>query len=329
MTTLARFAAVVALAALAGAARAEPRVFAEGIVSTVDDDVGGSFSPDGNELYFARFVPYTTFPRIGIMLVTVRRDGRWGPPQVLPFSGTHLDFPPRLDPSGRRMLFASSRPLPDGARGAIRIWEAERTAAGWGDPRPLPPPINAPGVGWNADPSVASDGTLYFSSDRGSPGSPHIYRARFVDGKWGEPEKLGPAVNSDFTDDQPYISPDGKTLLFSSTGLQGPPYPHRPGELQGGGKPYPRGDLYVSFARDGAWTPARHLDHGINTVAEEGFPFLSPDGKVLYFTSERSPFTVPTARRLTYETLEEALRSIYNGHGNVFSIGADALEVPR
>src|SRR5436190_417070 len=144
------------------------------------------------------------------------------------------------------MLFASSRPLPDGTHGGIRIWEAERTAAGWGEPRPLPPPVNPPGSHWSGHPSVADDGTLY-----------------------------------------------------------------------------------VSFDQNGRWTPARHLEHNINTEAEEEYPFLTPDGKYLFFSSERSPFTAPVAHRLNYGDLQSGLHSTLNGHGNVFFIGVEALELPQ
>jgi Tol biopolymer transport system component len=306
----------------------EPRVFAEGIISTANDEAGGTFSPDGTEFYFTRLVPYTTLPRLGILCVSYYRNAQWSVPTVLPFSGQYTDYPPKFSPDGKRMFFASSRPLPDGTRGALRIWEVERTSSGWGVPSPLPPPINVSGSFWNADPSVGSDGTLYFSSDRGGGGSLHIYRSRFVDGKYTEPEKLGPEVNSEFNDYQPYISPDGKILIFSSVGSEVPPFDHRPGELSTGGKPYPRGDLYVSFYRNEKWTPARHLEHGINTFAEEQFPVLTPDGKYLFFSSERSSFTVPTARRLDHREMESQLHSIYNGHGNIFFISVEALEAP-
>ncbi len=307
----------------------EPRLFAEGVISTVDDEIGGSFSPDGNDFYFTRLIPYTTFPRLGIMCVSHYADGHWGTPEALPFSGKNLDFPPRLDSTGKRMLFASSRALPDGTRGGIRIWEVEHTAAGWGEPRPLPPPVNPAGSHWSADPSVADDGTLYFSSDHDGPGTIHIYRSRLVNGQYAEPEKLGPEINSEFNDSQPYISPNGKILIFASTGSGEPPFNRRPKEIMGGGKPYPRGDLYVSFDQNGKWTPARHLEHNINTEAEEEYPFLTPDGRYLFFSSERSPFTVPVAHRLNYRELESALHSTLNGHGNVFFIGVEALELPQ
>jgi hypothetical protein len=42
-----------------------PEIFAEGTISTVDDEMGSAFSPDGTEFYFSKFVPYTTAPRLG------------------------------------------------------------------------------------------------------------------------------------------------------------------------------------------------------------------------------------------------------------------------
>jgi Tol biopolymer transport system component len=150
-----------------------------------------------------------------------------------------------------------------------------------------------------------------------------------VDGKYSEPERLGPEINSDFYDFQPFISPDGKILIFASAGEGSPPFRHRPGAMGGGGKLYPHADLYVSVNREGKWSSARHLEHGINSFAEEEFPFLTPDGKYLFFSSERSPFIVPTAHRLDYDELESHLHSIMNSHGNVFFIDADALEVGK
>lgn len=302
-------------------------MFAEGVISTPDDEIGGAFSPDGQEFYFTRLVQYTTLPRIGIMCVSLFRSGMWRPAEVLPFSGKYLDYPPKFSADGKRLLFASTRPLPDGTRGHVRIWQVERSGPGWGEPVPLPPPVNSPDNVWNADPSESGDGTLYFSSDRGSPDTIHIFRSRLVNGKYSEPEKLGPEINSEFNDSQPFVSRDGKMLIFASSGSGAPPYHHRPEDLASGGKPYPRSDLYISINRERKWSPARHLEHGINSFAEEEYPFLSPDGRYLFFSSERSVFTVPTQHRLNYKVLESLLHSTTNGHGNVYFIGVDALEV--
>ncbi len=304
-----------------------PRVFAEGVISTVDDEAGVTFSPDGTEVYFTKLVPYTTFPRYGVICVSRYSNGTWSTPEIVSFSGEYLDWGAKLSPDGKTMLFTSSRPAPGNNEHVLRIWSVERTSTGWGDPRVLPEPINAPADRWNIDASVTNDGTIYFASDREEPFHFQIYRARYQSGKYAAAEKLGPAIDSKFNDAQPYISPDEKLLIFSSTGDQAFPYAARAGDMQGGGRPYPRADLYISVQKNGEWTPARHLEHGINTVAEEGFPTLTPDGHYLFFTSERNVFDVPLRERLSYAEMERGLASIFNGHGNVFFIDAAQLGI--
>jgi hypothetical protein len=306
----------------------EPRVFAEGIISTVDDEAGATFSPDGTDFYFTVTVPYTTFPHYGVICVSHFSGGKWGKPEVVSFSGKNFDIGPKLSPDGKKMFFASSRPAAGHSEHVLRIWSVEKTANGWGEPQPLPEPVNAPANRWNIDPSVTRDGTLYFASDREEPFHFQIYRSRFVDGKYVEAEKLGPAINWKYADAQPYISPDEKILIFSSTAQQVFPYEGRPGDQVSGGRPYPRGDLYISVRQNGEWTPARHLEHGINSPAEETYPALTPDGRYLFFGSERSDFTVPVAHRLDHDAMERGLHSIFNGHGNIFFIDATALDIP-
>jgi OmpA-OmpF porin, OOP family len=46
-------------------------------------------------------------------------------------------------------------------------------------------------------------------------------------------------------------------------------------------------DLYVSFFEDGKWTRPLELGEEINTKYSETTPFLSADGKTLYFSSDR------------------------------------------
>src|ERR1700731_2366984 len=120
----------------------EPRLFGEGTISTADDESNGSFSPDGTEYYFAKSNPYTTSPRWQVLCVSRFRGGRWSEPEVLPFSGKYRDSAPRLSPDGQRLYFSSSRPVPGKTARVFRIWSAERTATGWGEPEPLPAPIN-------------------------------------------------------------------------------------------------------------------------------------------------------------------------------------------
>ena len=53
------------------------------------------------------------------------------------------------------------------------------------------------------------------------------------------------------------------------------------------------------------------------------------NGKQLVFSSERSPFTVPVAHKLNMEEFERELHSTLNGHGNIFTIPVEALELKK
>ncbi len=81
-------------------------------------------------------------------------------------------------------------------------------------------------------------------------------------------------VNSAEWESQAAISCDGGTLYFAST---------RPGGYGGS-------DLYVCHRLpDGRWGKPENLGPTINTEGDEEAPYLTPDGKVLYFSSDGHP----------------------------------------
>jgi hypothetical protein len=83
----------------------------------------------------------------------------------------------------------------------------------------------------------------------------------------------------------------------------------------------------MSISHGGHWSIARHLDDGINSTADEGAPSLTPDGRYLFFTSERSAFTVPTAHRLRNDEIETMFHSTLNGHGNIYFVSREMLHI--
>ena len=79
-----------------------------------------------------------------------------------------------------------------------------------------------------------------------------------------------------------FLTDDGLTMFYSSAPAVAPADAATP---DGG---MPTADLYVAFRRsvDERFVLAQPLDD-LNTPADERDPFLTPDGKTLYFTSDR------------------------------------------
>jgi outer membrane protein OmpA-like peptidoglycan-associated protein len=97
-----------------------------------------------------------------------------------------------------------------------------------------------------------------------------IYSSKLEGDKWSNPVKMGPEVNSPSQESSASLSSDEKVLYFAS---------NRPGG-QGGM------DLYKAEKQaNGAWGKPVNLGPGINSKYDEDFPFIHPDGKTLYYTS--------------------------------------------
>ncbi|MBE9602536.1 OmpA family protein [Pedobacter sp. MC2016-24] len=146
----------------------------------------------------------------------------------------------------------------------------------WTIPVPLSAKINTSNYNEGAQ-SLSPDGKYLFFTGCNRPdglGRCDIYVSH-QDGKdWSEPFNLGAPVNSIYWDSQPAISPDGTTLYFVS---------NRPGGIGG----Y---DLWKSHLKDdGYWTEPENLGPEINTAYDENTPFIHPDGKTLYFSSDGWP----------------------------------------
>jgi Tol biopolymer transport system component len=233
-------------------------------------------------------------------------------PKMAPFSGRYRDGEPFVAPDGQRLFFSSSRVSTDSmARSNFDLWVVEKTARGWSEPANLGAPINTSAQ--ETSPSVTADGTLYFDSTRpGGCGGLDIYCAKLIDGKYAEPENLGEAINSAAFDTNACFDARGERLFFASN-------------RAGGAGAW---DLYVSVRRNGRWEAARNLGSAVNTRAEERWPALSPDGRYLYFTSNRRVADSAVAKqRLTYAQLVKQLRSAGNDSSDIYRIELGALKL--
>ncbi|MDA3953040.1 MAG: hypothetical protein PF485_05305 [Bacteroidales bacterium] len=117
---------------------------------------------------------------------------------------------------------------------------------------------------------LSFDGTeLYIYRDDDFDGN--IYVSYLKDGFWTKVRKLGENINTKYWESHASISADNQKLFFASNREKG--Y----GDL----------DIYVSERlTDTTWGVALNLGNTINTVWNENTPFLTPDGKRLFFSSE-------------------------------------------
>ena len=130
--------------------------------------------------------------------------------------------------------------------------------------------------------TLSSDGTTaYFVSDsfreksfekdkvnKLKLGRNNIFVAQKNGDSWGNIKSL-PFNSKEYSTSNPSLSPDGKTLYFSSD---------MPGSLGGV-------DIWkVAVTADGYGTP-ENLGNKVNTEGNESFPFIADDNKTLYFAS--------------------------------------------
>lgn len=134
-------------------------------------------------------------------------------------------------------------------------------------------PINMlPDLGMDGDcfpTSISADGTeLYIYRLNEFKGD--IFVTNFQNGKWSKIRKLNDNINTKYWESHACISHDGKTLYFTS---------NRKGGFGGL-------DIYKSTRSSGDnWGLPINLGPTINSSYNEETPFISSDGKRLYFSS--------------------------------------------
>ncbi len=268
----------------------EPVLLSDEIISAPGAH-GPSFTRDGRAVYFAaERPPHGPVPAHNVLVVSRLVAGRWTPPAWLEFSGQHQEGGVIISPNGKRLYFWSYRAgaaVESSFQEQSDIWFVEQAGAAWGLPQRLPAPINSSVRDYTG--SFAGDGTLFLTSKRdGGLGQGDVYCARPRGEDFLPPENLGGAINSPSNELGPAVTPDGRVLVFSSD---------RPGGVGDW-------DLYISVRKHGAWSPAKNLGPRINTVSNDAAAHFSPDGRYLFFNSER------TGKTRIYQVGVEALLEI-------------------
>ncbi len=190
------------------------------------------------------------------------------------------DFAPVITADEQKLFFTSRRP---GNKGKIAsdgfpyedIYVSERDSQGnWQQPRPLET-INTDFH--DATIAISPDGLTLFilRSDNGGD----LYFSEFHQGVWTPPKNLNVLssdgrINTEAWEPSVCISADGKMLFFVS-------------DREDAWGRRQRDIFYCYRLSNGKWSSPQRLPYPINTEYEEDAPFLHPDGKTLYFSSNR------------------------------------------
>jgi Tol biopolymer transport system component len=280
-----------------------PTIFGEGVISTNTDDFGGTFTPDGNTVFFTKSVLRSY---IYVICYSEHKNGKWVEPKVAPFSGQYRDFDPVISPDGKKMVFTSNRPVNGEDKQDYDIWMVTKTPKGWSDPIHLDTTINSKYDEHFA--SISTNGNIYFSSNRpgalGGDGDADFYSSKFVNGHYEVAEHLKESSSPSYELDC-FVAPDESYLLLG---------------VYGGKDGLGNYDIYISEKLNGNWTASRNLGAPVNSAFRDYSPRVSPDGKYLYFSSERGfkEFT-------DYNDLKNKLTSTLNGSANIYFVDLKPL----
>lgn len=171
------------------------------------------------------------------------------------------DINPIVSGDGKKLVYVSKRQFYDAT------FYSEKVNGEWQPPRNIIPEL---GVDGDVYPTCLSwDGTMMIIY-RNDDFIGNLYVSRLVDGSWSPMEKLGDNINTKYWESHGSLSKDGKTLYFTSNRKDG----------------YGGLDIYKSnLQSDGTWGIPVNLGPEINTRYNEETPFITENGKILFFSS--------------------------------------------
>src|SRR5688572_4257064 len=184
----------------------------------------------------------------------------------------YTEYNPVVSADESVMAFTALRPNTGKTRSGDKfieeIYISYNNSGAWSEPKQIPiaSEYNVGTAGISAD----GQRMLIFMGSISDPGS--LFQITKAGDGWGKPSLIAPTINNPkFLESTASITPDGKTIYFASDKAGG----------QGGL------DIYkTTLQANGTWSSAVNLGPQINTKANEDAPFIHPDQKTLFFTSD-------------------------------------------
>lgn len=192
------------------------------------------------------------------------------------------DATPCITADGKTLLFNTRRPedpnSPVDVEGDgkyyqdIYISTFDTINKKWTPATPVPGNVNTDAH--DAITSISPDGKIIFiykndTREHESSGG-DIFVSKIMKNKWKTPEPIGKPINTTYWEGGACLSPDGKTIYFTS-------------ERKGG---YGHSDIWMSTKiNNKEWSKPVNLGSPVNSPYDEVGLFMAPDGKTLFFAS--------------------------------------------
>ena len=188
-------------------------------------------------------------------------------PLEFPINSKHDDLSPGFYKDQRELVFASSRPLGQYTPNESKffIFHSKQTEDGWMEPSAIPNLRNLPDISPKVEVTANEGKLFFFSEDYGGD----LMVVNALDNGWTNPVEFDDKIRGDKIESDFFINEEETHILFSS---------------KRGGKGL---DIYESKkGLDGIWSYPKPIRGEVNSDANEDSPFLTADGKKLYFSSD-------------------------------------------
>ena len=237
------------------------------------DDMCPVVTPDNNLLYFSSNRHHIKEFDADVYAgrYSERKKGVWQPSVQIPISSYDDENVVGTTPDGNRVLIYANG---DYATHDIKMYTRKGVKFAKALATDLPADMNTDDMEMGA--CITADGnTIYFASNRpGGRGGLDLYVAhRGLDGRWGPSENMGTDINTEYDENYPTLSPDGRTFYFASKGHDGI-----------GGY-----DIFrTSFDESsGKWFKPFNMGFPLNTPLDNTSITFANDGKVAYVAAKR------------------------------------------
>ena len=250
-------------------------LFAPGIVSKMDRyEFGSVFSKDGKQFFYS-----VQGERPHIEMIEYKNN-KWSQAVEILISDKFGYNDPFLSPDERRLYFISDQAMDGkGDKKDIDIWYVEKEANGWSKPINAGRAINSPNNEYYI--SFTMTGTIYYASNKHSGDIKSkqfdIFSSVFLKNTFQLSKKLGGTINTEHYEGDVFVSLKEDYLIFCAERPDG----------------HGRGDLYISFKdRNGEWGVSKNMGPDVNSDGYEYCPFVTADGKYLFFTRKNDIYWV-------------------------------------